>query len=155
MCNKLHESSTPIPTTGKGWKIFVKRDGESRVMTNSMSYSFDQDGWVQWNEQLFFSLDGRYESPNSTYGFCFFISLKEGLRVLEEWAKKVGPSYLPTDNMFSLIPIDYELGLGSHNEDNFLSNTIIEIALCKKFKPDMSNPKKIHTILLTSRRKAV
>ena len=113
MCNRLHEDSEPIPEKGTGWKLF----GPDRLSwCLARKYlGRDKKGWVTWSKSRF-----------DEGGFCFFLDKVEAVRVL---------CACRTDDN-NLFPIEYEGGLGTHEEPSMLGtkHRPPKVALCKRFR---------------------
>ena len=124
MCNRIITEpwveATPIPPTGKGWKIFRYGAIEEEKTAGCFSglYDFKKNGWVVWDEE---NISGD--------GFCFFTEKEEAERLFR---------YLKSLNEipFGLVlkEIKYKGGLQERFEDSMITCEIYRIALCKQFK---------------------
>lgn len=126
MCNRLHSNSKLIPETGMGWKMFCIRNFQV-VSILGEEYRFDPNGAVIW--------DGIAHKHSN--GFCFFLTKEEAERANNLWNRYSRYSKANRDTV--VLKIQYYQGLGTHSEDNFISNEVINIALCKKFKLRFDN----------------
>lgn len=135
MCNEFHSRSLKeIPSKGKGFKLFVQREGGLFPIVNAKDFFIENtEGWIEWDPKR----DWFRSSRISFTGFCFFVSRRTAERVLKRWNRYCDS--LETGKTLSrkaiLKEIKYETECHfSFREDRFITGRIIRIALCNKFK---------------------
>jgi hypothetical protein len=114
MCNFLHPGAQSIPEFGIGYKVFnTEEQNNFRGWLRNNRYELNNIGKYMW-------------SPKYTgNGFTFFLDKNEAIRFYQLQKKLFTKT--------TLCKIYYEDGLGTHLEDNIMSNQIFQIALCKQF----------------------
>jgi len=85
-------------------------------------------GWITWDESERFRDDG------VIHGFCAIRSLSTARRARRRWIEITQSSFT------SIIPIDYEEGMGEHDERHFLKyrEKPIRTMIVKKWRPAMN-----------------
>ena len=117
MCNSIHDDySVPRNKRGKGWKVFILRDGEYRGLV-SKSYYWPTNGIIKYNSVL------------SWEGFCFLFTKREAERTRRIWLKCVIES-----EEVVVKKIEYKECISRQIEENFARPHKIDMGLCKEFR---------------------
>lgn len=124
MCNKLHLGYEKIAPEGKAYKL-VRRVGWplqkwKGLLIGCSTYNVSTDGWIRWKDCF-----GPKGSP--IYGFCFIPTLKEAIKVREQWRNATGTNS-------TIVEVDYKQGLGRFVERFFMQERKINIMLAREFK---------------------
>jgi hypothetical protein len=128
MCNTLHADSKPIPEKGVGYKVFrvVRLDDDTDEFIPAFAFSkakyFHKGDWIIFKDRLH---ETSYEEGLA--GFTFFPDLSDAKMLFR---------FLREDNFilwnYAVALIEYDYGLGSHNEHSLIGSP--KIALCRQFK---------------------
>jgi len=133
MCNSLHKDAVKIPAEGVGYKlvkIYKKEVGLKGKMCSIRRDIFEAKKWYKWKEALYSESwcdKNELRKRAKTHGFCFFLTKKEALKLKKAW------TCLP-EYKTKVVKIQYRKGLGSHYEDNIVSDVLFKIALAKEFR---------------------
>lgn len=130
MSNKLESWSIPIPKKGIGYKVCYKAYGQYRPIYGDHGlYVVTNDGWIEWDVQLWRDAIGIYNYIDSENrgGFGFFPRKRDAEALFKAY-----------DGVYErrsvvLLKIEYQGGMGRHS-NCFEGDMHMDMCLCKRWR---------------------